>query len=185
MGIVSSTFLSEESAAEPHVNALLETLKSSIVGDPMEFSRTRQLRADIQALSPGERMELFYSWVALYTDAISALSVCASQSMKSEAGGCLSSACCRMAPGVYLLERNRLDTLPRSGDRLPDYCGFFHGRKRTCTVYANRPLACRIFSNFTNDDANCTKASLAVNDAKAISIFAEPFLGEYTGPYGA
>ncbi len=185
MSSVASSFQANEPAAESHIETLLETLKSFISGTPIEFLKTRELRPDIQALSAAERMQLLYSRVADYTTAVSSLTVCANQMMKSAGGGCLSSACCKMAPDVYSLERQRLDALPPAANRAPGYCGFFDQAVRTCTVYEHRPLACRIFANFTNNIDNCSKASRAVNDAKAISIFVPPFLGEYTGPYVA
>lgn len=97
--------------------------------------------------------------------------------------GCSTGECCQCRPDIFHLEKERLDALPKQWPN-GGYCPFFDHVGKGCSIYADRPFACRLYFNVARSRFSCLNpADETLMLFDNLKRHLEPILGAYLGGY--
>lgn len=93
--------------------------------------------------------------------------------------GCTTGSCCQCRPDIFAYEKEVLDLLPKRVDDT-GFCPFFNLTRKNCGIYGVRPIACRIYFNFSSSAHSCRNPSDTM-----LQLFdnLKPHLEKILGPY--
>ena len=149
-----------------------------------ERLKRRVLSFDRFNLDRRQRIELLYRLADRYGSRIYPCSFC--HSLVSAGSGCTTGECCQCRPDIFEHEKEILDRLPK---RVPNdgHCPFFNHAGKNCTIYAERPLACRLYFNVAASHFSCLNPAdetlmLLDNLKRHVEQILGPYLGGYVPP---
>ena len=146
-----------------------------------ERLKRRILGLDRAGSDRWRQIALLYRLADAYGRRVYPVSHC--HTLVGAASGCVTGECCQCRPDVFAYEREVLDRLPKRIDN-GGYCPFFNRARKTCSIYAVRPLACRLYFNTAASRHCCqnpTDETLMLFDG--VKRHVERILGAYLGGY--